>query len=97
MCVHIDGISCLCLLDAPPVRVQVQGKGGRFFCLSSLHVTGEQLHQLGGVAAILRFPLEIDAEEEEEPIDLVRQQGGIGISSASVSRSIVLSHVTWCV
>lgn len=53
--------------------VQVQSKGGKFFCLSSLHVTGEQLHQLGGVAAILRFPLEIDTAEEENH-DLVRHQ-----------------------
>lgn len=28
-------------------------------------MTGEKLHQLGGVAAVLRFPLEIDLEEEE--------------------------------
>lgn len=45
--------------------MQVKAKGGRFFCLSSLHVTGEQLHQLGGVAAVLRFPLEIDIDEED--------------------------------
>jgi hypothetical protein len=47
----------------------VRAKGGRVVNLSSLHVTGEQLHQLGGVAALLRFPLEIDAEEEELPPD----------------------------
>ena len=29
-------------------------------------MTGEQLHQLGGVAAVLRFPLEIDDVEEED-------------------------------
>ena len=31
---------------------------------SSLHVSGEQLSRLSGVAAILRFPLPIDVEEE---------------------------------
>ncbi len=34
-------------------------------------MTGEQLHQLGGVAAVLRFPLDIDIEEEDVPNDEV--------------------------
>jgi eRF1 domain 3 len=64
---------------APPYRAtphlggaprQVKGKGGKVCVLSSLHVTGERLHQLGGVAAMLRFPLEIDAEEEEPPVEV---------------------------
>jgi len=56
----------------------VKAKGGRFLCFSSLHVTGEKLHQLGGVAAVLRFPLEIEMEEEDLPLD----EGGGGSSSA---------------
>lgn len=55
----------------------VKAKGGRFLCFSSLHVTGEKLHQLGGVAAVLRFPLEIEMEEEDLPLD----EGGGGSSS----------------
>ncbi len=51
----------------------VKAKGGRFLCFSSLHVTGEKLHQLGGVAAVLRFPLDIDIEEEEVPLE----EGGV--------------------
>ena len=40
------------------------GAGVHIF--SSLHVSGEQLSRLSGVAAILRFPLPIDIEEEGE-------------------------------
>jgi protein pelota len=56
----------------------VKAKGGRFLCFSSLHVTGEKLHQLGGVAAVLRFPLEIEMEEEDLPVD-----EGSGVSSSN--------------
>jgi len=48
----------------------VKAKGGKVFIFSSLHVSGEQLHQLGGVAAILRFPMEIENVEEEEEVEL---------------------------
>ncbi|GAB5033847.1 mrna surveillance protein pelota [Nannochloropsis oceanica] len=58
----------------------VKAKGGRFLCFSSLHVTGEKLHQLGGVAAVLRFPLEIEMEEEDLPLE----EGGKGSSSNGV-------------
>lgn len=48
----------------------VREGGGEVLIFSSLHVSGEQLSQLSGVAAILRFPLpEIDEEEEEEFIN----------------------------
>jgi protein pelota len=44
---------------------------------SSMHVSGEQLGQLTGIAAILRYPLEgIDDtfEDEEENLDLPEEQ-----------------------
>ncbi|RHZ68875.1 hypothetical protein Glove_292g47 [Diversispora epigaea] len=42
----------------------VRSMGGKVLLFSSLHVSGEQLNQLTGVAAILNFPLP-DIEEEE--------------------------------
>ncbi|KAK9763246.1 Translation factor pelota [Basidiobolus ranarum] len=43
----------------------VRAMGGKVHIFSSLHVTGEQLEQLTGVAAILSFPLpEIDEDQE---------------------------------
>ncbi|CAG8436370.1 1475_t:CDS:10 [Funneliformis caledonium] len=47
----------------------VRGTGGKVLIFSSLHVSGEQLNQLTGVAAILNFPLpdiELEDEEDEE-------------------------------
>jgi protein pelota len=45
----------------------VRDNGGIVRLFSSLHVSGEKLGQISGVAAILRFPMpEIDQEEEEE-------------------------------
>jgi protein pelota len=47
----------------------VKEAGGEAFIFSGAHVSGEQLDQLTGVAAILRFPLpdledqELDAED----------------------------------
>lgn len=35
----------------------VKGSGGTVHIFSSMHASGEQLAQLTGVAAILRFPL----------------------------------------
>lgn len=40
--------------------------GAGVHVFSSLHVSGEQLARLGGVAAVLRFPLPLEMEEEEE-------------------------------
>jgi protein pelota len=49
---------CVALVDS------VRENGGDFRLFSSLHVSGEQLEQLTGVAAILRFPIpELDDEE----------------------------------
>ncbi|KAL1926936.1 hypothetical protein VTP01DRAFT_5266 [Rhizomucor pusillus] len=45
----------------------VRQMGGEVRVFSSMHVSGEQLNMLSGVAAILTFPLpDIDMEEEEE-------------------------------
>ena len=45
----------------------VKAKGGKVHIFSSLHVSGEQLAQYSGVAAILRFPLaELPDEEDDE-------------------------------
>ncbi|XP_010551095.1 PREDICTED: protein PELOTA 1 [Tarenaya hassleriana] len=35
----------------------VKGSGGEAYIFSSMHISGEQLAQLSGIAAILRFPL----------------------------------------
>ncbi|CDO99954.1 unnamed protein product [Coffea canephora] len=35
----------------------VKESGGTAYIFSSMHVSGEQLAQLSGIAAILRFPL----------------------------------------
>lgn len=49
----------------------VKGAGGKAFIFSSMHVSGEQLDGMGGIAAILRFPmpeledLEIEDDEDE--------------------------------
>ncbi|CAG5124139.1 unnamed protein product [Candidula unifasciata] len=44
----------------------VKENGGEVKIFSSLHVSGEQLGQLSGVAAILRFPMPDDDGEDEE-------------------------------
>jgi len=43
----------------------VKEHGGTVFIFSSLHVSGKQLTQVSGVAAILRFALHIDSIEED--------------------------------
>lgn len=52
----------------------VKANGGEVKIFSAAHVSGEQLKQLGGVAAILRFPLpdiddERDSESDEDPFE----------------------------
>ncbi|XP_012940350.1 protein pelota [Aplysia californica] len=44
----------------------VRESGGDVRIFSSLHVSGEQLGQLSGVAAILRFPMHEDEDEDDE-------------------------------
>lgn len=44
----------------------VKDNGGSVRIFSSLHVSGEQLNQLSGVASLLRFPIADISEEEED-------------------------------
>ncbi|XP_041094692.1 protein pelota homolog [Polyodon spathula] len=44
----------------------VKDNGGTVRIFSSLHVSGEQLNQLSGVAGLLRFPIADISEEEED-------------------------------
>jgi protein pelota len=51
----------------------VREHGGQVFVFSSMHVSGQQLQQVSGVAAILRYPLpdleelqEAESQEEEQ-------------------------------
>nr|ACI69315.1 pelota homolog [Salmo salar] len=44
----------------------VRDNGGTVRIFSSLHVSGEQLTQLSGVAAILRFPIADLSEPEDD-------------------------------
>ncbi|KAF5279165.1 hypothetical protein FQR65_LT03411 [Abscondita terminalis] len=47
----------------------VREAGGEVKIFSSMHISGEQLDQLTGVAAILRFPMpELEDEEDEDEI-----------------------------
>ncbi|KNC45959.1 translation factor pelota [Thecamonas trahens ATCC 50062] len=46
---------------------EVRESGGNAVILSTLHVSGEQLAQLTGIAAILRFPIPHLGEHEDEP------------------------------
>lgn len=43
---------------------QVRESGGKVFIFSSMHVSGQQLKQVSGIAAILRYPMP-DVEEAE--------------------------------
>ena len=61
----------------------VRDGGGKALIFSTMHVSGERLQQLGGLAAILRFPLgeeeeamaaqEDDSDESDEDWDLLAQ------------------------
>jgi protein pelota len=44
---------------------QVRESGGKVYIFSSMHVSGQQLNQVSGLAAILRYPLP-DVEEEAD-------------------------------
>ena len=48
---------------------EVRMAGGEAIIFSAMHVSGEQLNQLTGVAAILRFPLP-DIEDQELDAEL---------------------------
>ena len=48
---------------------EVRMAGGEAIIFSAMHVSGEQLNQLTGIAAILRFPLP-DIEDQELEAEL---------------------------
>ncbi len=56
----------------------VRSAGGKSFVFSSMHISGEQLGQYGGVAAILRFPMP-EIEEEDLDESLEENGGGNGV------------------
>ncbi|WFD33670.1 Translation factor pelota [Malassezia cuniculi] len=45
---------------------QIRSFGGQVVVFSTLHESGRQLNSLGGVAALLTYPLDLDLVEEEE-------------------------------
>lgn len=55
----------------------VQRCGGEALVLSSVHESGRRLDGLGGVAAILSFPL-AELDEDEEGVGEGGEQGGKG-------------------
>jgi protein pelota len=66
----------------------VQAKGGSVYIFSTLHPSGEQLKGLTGVAAILRFPLDlthVDQNLDESSSDSSSSSGGSTSESDSSS------------
>lgn len=71
-------LGCLCYLECPHSRLLFTcssryrchpfpsplAGGGQVCIFSAMHASGEQLNQLTGIAAILRFPLP-DLEDQE--------------------------------
>jgi protein pelota len=53
----------------------VRASGGTVYIFSSMHISGQQLQQVSGVAAILRYPLpdldELEELAEQDPTDLL--------------------------
>ena len=47
----------------------VQKSGGTSIKFNSLHSSGERLNNLSGIAAILRFPLNLDYLDEDDDSD----------------------------
>jgi protein pelota len=66
----------------------VRAVGGEALVLSSLHESGEQLNQLGGVAAVLRFPL-----PELEDMEMVEDEEVVAAAQQASSRAKVLAGV----
>mmetsp|Transcript_106145 Transcript_106145/g.158804 ORF Transcript_106145/g.158804 Transcript_106145/m.158804 type:complete len:149 (-) Transcript_106145:17-463(-) len=58
----------------------VRENGGKVYVFSSMHISGQQLQHVSGVAAILRYPLpDLDAlDEEEEEEGFVSEDESIG-------------------
>eukprot|EP00191_Tetraselmis_sp_GSL018_P023381 CAMPEP_0177625200 /NCGR_PEP_ID=MMETSP0419_2-20121207/29956_1 /TAXON_ID=582737 /ORGANISM="Tetraselmis sp., Strain GSL018" /LENGTH=556 /DNA_ID=CAMNT_0019126097 /DNA_START=340 /DNA_END=2013 /DNA_ORIENTATION=- len=67
-CVKRAGLVHSGILNHDLVRVAgVREAGGEVLIFSTMHVSGQQLEKLTGIAAILRFPLE-ELEDEELPV-----------------------------
>jgi len=47
---------------------RVKEFGGNVFLFSAGHISGEKLNDLSGIAAILRFPLNMDYLDEKEDV-----------------------------
>lgn len=45
---------------------ETKSQGGEVFIFSTLHESGEQLDQLTGSAVLLKYPLDLDEDEDEE-------------------------------
>ncbi|CAM9487969.1 unnamed protein product [Chrysoparadoxa australica] len=53
-----------------------RNNGAKLFIFSTAHVSGEQLQQFSGIAAVLRFPMpDIEEEDTEEEQEQEEQQG----------------------
>lgn len=52
----------------------VRAQGGDVSIFSGLHETGRQLNGLTGIAAILRYPLDVEMAEEEEREERAKEQ-----------------------
>jgi len=55
----------------------VRENGGQVYIFSSMHVSGQQLQQVSGVAALLRFPLPDLEELEEQAARLQEEQQAV--------------------
>lgn len=61
---------------------EVGASGGAVHVFSSLHVSGEQLTQIGGVAALLRFPI-ADIEEAAAAIPALRSAAAVAVAAGA--------------
>jgi protein pelota len=52
----------------------VRERGGQVYVFSSMHVSGQQLQQVAGVAAILRFPMPDLEELEQQALEHEQQE-----------------------
>jgi len=72
----------------------VRENGGKVYIFSSLHVSGAQLQQVSGVAAILRFPmpdlaeLEIECVEDEESVGSGDEISEAGSAEESITERV---------
>ncbi|CDJ27134.1 cell division protein pelota, putative [Eimeria mitis] len=65
-------------------------KGAETLTFSDQHPTGEQLALLGGVAAILRFPVMEEEEEEQQQEDAAAAAAAAAAEAAEEKREMLL-------